>query len=274
MKKLKYTFKTDTLFKMLFVQHQDLLKAFVSTLLGISLESIESFLVVNPEIQPENLGDKFCRLDIHMIVNGQRVDLEVQVNNEGDYPERVLLYWAKDFSSALTAGQDYSLLPRTIVISLVDFRLFDCTEYHSFFQVLETTRHTLLSDRMGLYFFELPKVPAEIGVDDEDNMLLLWLSLFKANTKEELEKIRALEVPVMNQALSAYDTITVSPEFRELERLREKARHDEAQALRHARLEGRAERDIEIARKFKSMGIPIEQISQGTGLTFDEIEKL
>ena len=50
MKKLKYTFKTDTLFKMLFVQHQDLLKAFVAVLLGISPQSIESFIVVNPEI--------------------------------------------------------------------------------------------------------------------------------------------------------------------------------------------------------------------------------
>lgn len=295
MKKLKYTFKTDTLFKMLFVQHQDLLKAFVSTLLGISLESIESFLVVNPEIQPENLGDKFCRLDIHMIVNGQRVDLEVQVNNGGDYPERVLLYWAKDFSSALAAGQSYSMLPRTIVISLVDFSLFDCSEYHSFFQILEVNRHTLLSDKMGLYFFELPKLPSEIS---NDNMLLLWLSLFKANTEEELEKIRALEVPVMNQALNAYDAITVSPEFREMERLRAKARHDEAQALYHAEQKGiekgikrgiekgiekgiergiekgRQEEKLEMARKLKSMGLSLNQISQASGLSDSEIENL
>lgn len=279
MKKLEYTFKTDTLFKMLFVQHQDLLKAFVTVLLGIPLESIESFLVVNPEIQPENLGDKFCRLDIHMIVNGQRVDLEVQVNNEGDYPERVLLYWAKDFSSSLAAGQSYSALPRTIVISLVDFRLFDCPEYHSFFQLLETTRHTLLSDKMGLYFFELPKLPTEI---DENDMLLLWLSLFKANTEEELEKIRALGVPVMNEALNAYDVITASTEFREMERLRDKARHDEAQALYHAeqngikkgRQEGRQEEKLEMARKLKSMGFSSSQISQVSGLTHNEIEKL
>jgi chromosome segregation ATPase len=42
----------------------------------------------------------------------------------------------------------------------------------------------------------------------------------------------------MNEAISAYYTITASSEFRERERLYEKARHDEAQALRHARLEG------------------------------------
>jgi len=120
-----------------------------------------------------------------MIIDCQLVDLEVQVNNEGDYPERVLLYWAKDFSSVLAAGQDYSMLPQTIVINLVDFRLFDCVEFHSFFQVLEVTRHTLLTDRMGLHFFELPKLPTKIS---DNNMLLLWLSLFKANTEEELEK--------------------------------------------------------------------------------------
>ena len=40
MNKLEYTFKTDTLFKILFVQHPDLLKRLVSELLGIRLESI------------------------------------------------------------------------------------------------------------------------------------------------------------------------------------------------------------------------------------------
>lgn len=35
----------------------------------------------------------------------------------------------------------------------------------------------------------------------------------------------------MSQAISAYYTITASSEFRERERLRAKARHDEAQAL-------------------------------------------
>ena len=38
--KLEYTFKTDTLFKILFVQHPDLLKRLVAELLGIRLESI------------------------------------------------------------------------------------------------------------------------------------------------------------------------------------------------------------------------------------------
>lgn len=92
----------------------------------------------------------------------------------------VMYYWAREFLSALLTGQGYSTLPRTIVISIVDFKLFMCEEYHSFFQLLEITRHTLLSDKMGFYFYELPKLPVDVS---EDNMLLLWLSLFKAERR-------------------------------------------------------------------------------------------
>jgi hypothetical protein len=63
----------------------------------------------------------------------------------------------------------------------------------------------------------------------------------------------------MSEAINAYYAITTSSEFRERERLYEKARHDEAQAMRHARLEGIkeerekwqgvvADKDVEIAR--------------------------
>jgi hypothetical protein len=75
-------------------------------------------------------------------------------------------------------------------------------------------------------------------------MRLLWLTLFKANTEEELTKIKLMEVPVMEQAIRAYHQITADSEFREAERLREMARHNEASALRHAREEGKAENTL------------------------------
>ena len=235
MTKLEYTFKTDTLFKMLFVKYPELLKRLVSELLGIRFESIGQFIITNPEMPPESLGDKFCRLDINMTVEGRRVDLEIQVENEGDYPERALFYWAREYSTALPAGGRYTDLPCAVTVSIIDFNLFNCPEFHSEFQPLEIARHELLSDKMSLHFFELQKLPEEISAN---NMLLLWLALFKAETEEDLKQIEALEVPVMNQAINAYNSVKVSPEFREAERLYAKARHDEAQALHHARLEG------------------------------------
>jgi len=241
MNKLKYPLTNDTLFKMLFCKYPDLLKQLVAELLGIRLESIGEFIITNPEIPPENYGDKFCRLDITMTVDNQLVDLEIQVKDEKDYPERSLYHWAREYSAALGAGKEYILLPRTIIISIVAFPLFDCVEFHSEYQALEVTRHTPLTDRMCLHYFELPKLPKIISSDDE---LQLWLKLFSAKTEDDLKQIEALGVSIMDQAISAYRHVSATDEFKEIERLRSLARHNEAAALGHARREAeKAERE-------------------------------
>jgi hypothetical protein len=70
--------------------------------------------------------------------------------------------------------------------------------------------------------------------------------------RDTLKQIEALEVPVMEQALGAYRHITATDEFKEVERMRSRARHNEASALGHARREERkkwqgvvAEKDVE-----------------------------
>jgi predicted transposase/invertase (TIGR01784 family) len=200
-------------------------------------------------------------------VDNQRVDLEIQVDDEGDFPERSLYYWAREYSTALSAGEGYSSLPRTIVISIVNFKMFGCREFHSEFRALEVSRHVELTDKMCLHYFELPKLPKTIS---KDNRLQLWLSLFRAETEEELTNIGALEVPEMEQAIQAYHSITVTPEFREMERLHSKARHDEAQALHNAR---RKEK-FDFAKKLLQRNRPIDEIVEDTGLTKAEIENL
>ena len=74
----------------------------------------------------------------------------------------------------------------------------------------------------------------------------------------------------MSDAISAYHQITVTPEFQEAERLRSKARHDEAQALWNER---RKEK-FETAKKMVADGEPVEKIIRYTGLTSEEIESL
>jgi len=111
---------------------------------------------------------------------------------------------------------------------------------------------------------------------------LLWLSLFRAETEEDLNRIKGMGVPTMEHAISAYYSITASPEFHEIERLREKARHDEAQALSHAEQQGMQkglqqglqQGALKIARNLIETGMPLQQISAVTGLTQGEIENL
>jgi predicted transposase/invertase (TIGR01784 family) len=89
-----------------------------------------------------------------MMVDGQQINLEIQVAPEKSYPDRALFYWARNFSTALPEGKEFSKLPRTIHISIVNFSMYDCEEFHSEFQLLEVSRHTLFSDKMGFYIFE------------------------------------------------------------------------------------------------------------------------
>ena len=98
--KLQYNMKSDTLFKLLFSKNQELLKRLVSALLSINYEDITHFIVINPEISPEELGKKFCRLDINMEVNNQKLDLELQVLSD---------FWDNTCTSRLTC------LPSTII---------------------------------------------------------------------------------------------------------------------------------------------------------------
>ena len=81
----------------------------------------------------------------------------------------------------------------------------------------------------------MPKLPGSVGADKG---LELWLSLFKAKTEEELKRIETLGVSVMKEAVGAYRHVSTTKEFYELERIRSKARHDEAQALKHAEERG------------------------------------
>jgi predicted transposase YdaD len=82
----------------------------------------------------------------------------------------------------------------------------------------------------------------------------------------------------MAQAVEAYRHVSAAEEFRQLERLRENTRRNEASALGHARREGMREgiregmRDV--ARRIRNQGKTVEETSLLTGLTIDEVLRL
>ena len=232
MAELEYKLTNDVLFKMLFVKEPHLLRHLVAALLGIPLESITAFVITNPEITPEFVSEKFCRLDINMVVNGDRVDLEVQVGDKGDYRERSLYYWSREYSSALPKGGDYKELPRTVVMSILGFNMFKCDDFISEFEILETRRHERLTDKLYLKYFELLKLPKTVDADDK---LSLWLSLFAARKEEDFARIKGTGVLEMTQAIEAYHSMVATSEFKNLEKMRFLASCNEASALRYAR---------------------------------------
>jgi predicted transposase/invertase (TIGR01784 family) len=241
MTELKYKFKSDILFKLLFTKHKDLLQSLVAAVLYLKTEDIRGLEITNEAIVPDLLKDKFCKLDLNMNVDGNKLDIEIQVADQGNYRERASYYASKLVSGSLDAGENYKKMPQSILVSIIDFDLFACEKFDSEFALLEKTRHELLCDKMELRFFELRKLPKIIDTND---MLQVWLKIFSAETEEDLKELKELEVKEVRQALEAYNYIIGSPEYQELERVRERALHDEAQALLHSWEAGVRESDV------------------------------
>ena len=127
---------------------------------------------------------------------------------------------------------------RYVVFSaILGFKQFTGNEVHSEFAPLEVNRNELLSDKMSFHFFELSKLP-DIDSLDPTREKDLWLALFNAKTEEELEKLVSDGGAIMSQAVEAYRGVTATDKFKYLEILRERAAHDEAQALYNAEKRG------------------------------------
>ena len=107
----------------------------------------------------------------------------------------------------------------------------DPEKFHHEFRCLEVTTHEQLTDKQVLHYYELKKLPP---LDIKDSGRDLWLKLFNAETEEELAEIEKLGVPIMSEALQAYRHVAASDKFIQMEKMRSKTRHDEAQALRNA----------------------------------------
>jgi hypothetical protein len=68
-------------------------------------------------------------------------------------------------------------------------------------------------------------------------------------------------LPIMKKAVRVVRDMSDDTRIREAVRIREKALHDEASALKNARMEGRAEERTDIINKLRLAGFSDEQIN-------------
>lgn len=126
---LKYLdLKVDFMFKQLFGQPSR--KAITIAFLNALLHRKEGDRIVdvyfeNTELTQVTEDGKAGRLDVLVRTNrGERINVEIQVVNQYDMPERLLYYWARLFSSSLSKEEKYSPLPSTIMIAILNYPLF------------------------------------------------------------------------------------------------------------------------------------------------------
>ena len=256
--------KLDIIFKKLFTENVTMLKNFLCDILDIPRSRVRSIQVLNGEIQPEDIQGKQIRLDIKIQMDDRIIDVEMQMQDKGDYKERSLYYWAKLFSEQLKKGENYKDLNQTIAINILNYNLFDCEEAYSAFKLLETERHELLTDKCILLFFELTKVNKNVDKNDRKK---LWLQLINAETEEDLIMIEKAGVPEINQAVEFVYKMSEDEKIKEIAEAREAYLMDQRSAFYYYKEqgieEGRQESLEEVLDLMKKMGAS-ESLIQAT----------
>lgn len=182
-----YPASNDLVFKALFVNYPDLLKSFLRDNLDLPITDSSEIVVLNQELLPEKADGKLSRLDIHVITEDKKFNIEMQARGHGFSPERVLYYWSKMYSGDLSSGKEYEKLQQCFSVVVLDFNYLDCEEFHSDYMLLERKRYEPFTDKLSIHLFELPKIPKNIDYSD---IKQLWMMLLKAKTKEELDMLR------------------------------------------------------------------------------------
>ena len=272
--------KLDIIFKRVFgnEKNTEIIAGFISDMLDIPREKITKVVIKNVELPPEEIDQKFSRLDLNLYVDGRKINIEMQVNKESAYKERTLFYWAKLYSDDLDSGEDYSALSQTICVNIINFNLFDCENYHSHFMLKEKERDEIMTDKLAIHFFELKKV----GKYKRNKRMEDWLTLINAETEGDLMALQQnTSIPEIQKTIVILREMSADEKIREEARRREKRLHDEATALNHARKEGIAEgiaegeargREAErasIAETIRKNGFTEEQIKLALGESYN-----
>ena len=179
----------DYLFRALLQQNNKVLKGLISSLLHLRLEEIVSVEITNPIELGKSIDAKTFFLDIKVLLNCNTIiNLEMQVINEHNWPERSLSYLCRSFDD-LNKGDGYLEVKPVIQISLLDFTLFpDNPEFYATYQLLNVKNYIKYSDKLCLHVLDLNRTDLATE-EDKQYQIDYWAALFKTTTWEELRML-------------------------------------------------------------------------------------
>ncbi|MBE9060737.1 Rpn family recombination-promoting nuclease/putative transposase [cf. Phormidesmis sp. LEGE 11477] len=275
--------KTDFAFKKIFgsPQSKDILISFLNAILYDSNPTIQDLDILDPYQAPRIEGIKNSFLDIKaLLADSRTVIIEMQVLNVLGFEKRVLYNAAKSYSTQLKTGEDYTLLNLVIALTITDFEMFEhLDKVISRYRLIEKDALTEYSDDIELIFVELPKFNKSL--DELEDLTDKWLYFLQS--ADELETVPSSldQVSAIRDAFEVARQSKLSPEELEIFEKRQQFIHDYRNSFRKAEQLGR-ERGVAIGEKKARINIarsllgilPVETISQTTGLSINEIENI
>ncbi len=235
--KLPYTLTNDYFFKAFLQRNENALRGILCAMLSMKSEEITSLRITNPISEGDAMDDKNMILDVKLEVNHKQIiNLEMQVENWGNWPERSLTYLCRMFDQ-LKSGEDYKSVKKTIHIGILDFTPKDFPEilYSDYFLYNLKTRHKY-SDKFGIYMLQLNQLG---NPEDEKNMpdIYYWAQLFKATTWEEIQMLAQKNETIQKSILTLKELTADEKEKMQME-ARERYRRDMASALDFGKEQG------------------------------------
>ena len=285
--------KADLTFKKVFGEHEDLVMSLLNALLPLDEgKQIEHVEIMPSELVPENPGKKNSIVDVRCRETGGRhFIVEMQMNWNNEFQQRVILNASKAVVKQLLEGEDYNLLQPVYALNLINDVGFDAgpDEFYHDYAIVNVAHTDRIIEGLRLVFVELPKFkPQTIA---ERKMAVLWLRFLTEINKGTVEvppellenpetrkALKILEKSAYNeQQLEAYDRYWDAVYYE-----RGIVRGGYNKGLAAGRAEGMAEGIAEgmakgmekVARKLKAKGFDIADITDATGLTAAEIERL
>ena len=262
--KLPYTLTNDFFFKAFLERNESALRGLLCALLSMKLEEIVSVTITNP-IQPgDSVDDKNMILDVRVLLNNQEIiNLEMQVINLYNWPERSLSYLCRMFDQ-LKRGEDYKVAKKTIHISITNFtpENFPKILYSNYFLYNPKTMHKY-SDKFGIYMLQLNQLG---NPEDEKNMpdVYYWAQLFKASTWEEIQML-ADKNQAIQESIVTIQELTADEKMQMQMEARERYRRDYEAAIEFGRqqvLKQLAQTEEQLAQKDERIRFLEEQLAQ------------
>ena len=187
--KLPCTLQNDYLFKAVMQIDEAALHSLLCSLLHLAPEDICSAKIENPIVIGSYFKNKTVILDVKVLLNNSSIiNLEMQRSDEGDWPERSLVYLCKTFNS-LKSGESYINVPPTHHIGILDFTSTRLPrEFYAHYYLMNGKTYEIYSDRLCLSVLNLSHIQL---ATEEDKCFRLdqWAALFKAETWEEIKML-------------------------------------------------------------------------------------
>ncbi len=283
-----FNLTNDVVFKIVFSSpgNERLLAFLLNALLQLKGDDqIESLEILNPFNLPEFRNDKHSIIDVRAKDRaGRRYCIEVQMRAHKELMKRVVYYSAVSYARQLAKSGSYADLNKTICLWIMGEAIVTEPEIYNKFLISHVGTHRPLTDLIEYHFVELSKFngkkPGSLRTRFEK-----WLHILKfgdlyqsiEDLPEALKKEPGISEVINNMSIANTDEhlreILISREMFLLDMNTEK-QAARKEGREEGRKEGRLEAIVDTALKMLAKGISPQTVSDITGLTPEQIEKL